>query len=55
MPPDDVDALADALRRVLGDRTYAEALGAAGRERALAEFSDELYADRFEQLYREIV
>lgn len=55
VPPDDVDSLADALRRVLGDRTYAEALGAAGRHRALAEFSDEIYADRFEQLYREIV
>ncbi len=45
-PPGDVDLLADALTRLLTDRALAESLGAAARERAIAEYRDELFADR---------
>ncbi|MCS6814573.1 MAG: glycosyltransferase family 4 protein [Cyanobacteria bacterium] len=52
VPPGDVDALADALVRVLSDRTLAERLGAHGRERALQHFSESVWIDQFLQLYR---
>ena len=49
--PGDEMALADALGRVLADRTLAERLGAAGRRRALDFFSIEQCASQFETLY----
>jgi glycosyltransferase involved in cell wall biosynthesis len=55
-PPQDVDALAGALQRMLSDRALAEAFGAAARQRALVEYRDDLYADRnlavFDQIRR---
>ncbi len=54
-PAGDVDALAAALRSILSDRDKAEAMGRAGRERALAHFTDDAVLDRFEDIYREIV
>lgn len=52
VPPGDPAALAVALRELLGDPARAAAMGAAGRERALGEFSQERCTDRTEALYR---
>ncbi|HEU4720238.1 MAG TPA: glycosyltransferase family 4 protein, partial [Gemmatimonadaceae bacterium] len=51
VPPGDELALADALSRLLSDRTLAERLGAAGRERARAHFTLDGTITRFERLY----
>ena len=51
VPAGDEGALADALSRVLSDRTLAERLGDAGRERARAHFTLEGCIARFERLY----
>ena len=51
VPPDDPDALRDALQRVLADPGR---LGEAGRERAHAEFSVERMAQRTAELYARI-
>ncbi len=55
VPPDDVSALADALRALLSDRVLAERLGQAGREVALAEYDQARVAQRFERLYRQVI
>lgn len=55
VPPGDVPALAAALRRVLGDRDLAERWGAAGREVALKEYTEDLALDRIERRYRALV
>ncbi len=39
VPPGDVAALVDGLRRILADRDAAERLGQRGRERCIAEYS----------------
>jgi phosphatidylinositol alpha-1,6-mannosyltransferase len=44
--PDDVAAVADALARLLDDPQAASAMGAAGRARAVAEFSYDVLAER---------
>ena len=54
VPPGDVDALAAALRRLLGDRDLAERLGGAGREDALARFDEATFVERFIALYERI-
>jgi glycosyltransferase involved in cell wall biosynthesis len=54
VPPGDVTAHADALRRLLEDRDLAERFGSAGRERALACFAVNVCVDRFLSLYRTI-
>jgi glycosyltransferase involved in cell wall biosynthesis len=51
VPPGDVSALAAAIVELAGDPARAAALGAAGRERALAEFSQERCTERVEELY----
>jgi glycosyltransferase involved in cell wall biosynthesis len=51
VPPGDESALSGALVRLLSDRTLAERLGAAGRERARAQFTLDHSIDRFERLY----
>lgn len=51
VPPGDPAALASALSRVLEAGDRGAALGAAGRERAAAEFSVERMTDRYRQLY----
>jgi glycosyltransferase involved in cell wall biosynthesis len=53
VPPGDADALAAALVEVARSPERARALGAAGRARAVAEFSAERSADRIDALYRE--
>lgn len=51
VPPGDASALAAAIVELAGDPARAAAFGAAGRERALAEFSQERCTERIEALY----
>jgi glycosyltransferase involved in cell wall biosynthesis len=51
VPAGDPEALAEALVALLADRDRAEAMGRAGREVALAEYSTGRFTDRFERLY----
>jgi glycosyltransferase involved in cell wall biosynthesis len=55
VPPDDVDALVGALRRVLDDRDLRERLGAAGRQRVRSEFDVDVVWRRLEALYRQVI
>lgn len=50
--PDDEDALAEALDRMLGDAGLRERLGAAGRRRVEREFAWERVAERMEPALR---
>jgi len=52
--PGDSNELAAALLRVLSDRKLAEQLGQAGHQRAITEFSETKFVDRFIQLYGSI-
>lgn len=52
--PDDPGALAGAILGLLDDPERARALGRAGRERALADFSQAAYVARWHALYIEI-
>jgi glycosyltransferase involved in cell wall biosynthesis len=54
VPPGDAEALAEALLRLLRNRELAEQMGRAGREVALARFSEGAFVDRFEQLHQEL-
>ncbi|WP_299531952.1 glycogen synthase [uncultured Streptomyces sp.] len=49
------EGLAAALDRVVGDREAAARMGAAGRERALAEFGWDRVARRTAEVYRELL
>jgi glycosyltransferase involved in cell wall biosynthesis len=53
VPVSDAHGLAGAIRALAGDANRAAAFGAAGRERSLAEFSQERCTDRTAELYRE--
>jgi glycosyltransferase involved in cell wall biosynthesis len=55
VPPDNVDALRDALSRLLGDAAEQRRLGDAGRARALEHFTADRMARQFEQLYAELL
>ena len=55
MPPNDCDALADALSELLLDRMRCEELGANGRRAAEQRFSDDLYVDRFVAVYHALL
>ncbi len=54
VPPNDVAALAEALRYIVTDRSIAERMGQAGRDRALALFSMDRCISQFEHLYRRL-
>lgn len=54
VPPDDVDALVHALRRVLDDGDLRERLGDAARQRVLSEFDVDVVWRRLDALYREL-
>jgi glycosyltransferase involved in cell wall biosynthesis len=54
VPPDDVEALVVALRRALTDPALRTRLGAAARERVLAEFDLDVVWRRIDELYREV-
>ncbi len=51
VPQKDPHALAEALRRVLTDRAFAERLGTAGRDYAATNFSWPSIVDRVMALY----
>lgn len=55
VPPEDVEALAQALARLLENRDMAEHMGQEGRERALAEFTEEHVVDQFISLYEQLI
>lgn len=54
VPEDDVAALADTLQRLLDSPEERAAMGARGRRRALAEFSDEAVARRLLEFWRSV-
>ena len=51
----DSEALADAILRLIGNKALCETLGAAGRERALREYSLGKYATAWEECYGEVL
>ena len=51
VPSGDAEALAAAIVELAGDPARAAGMGAAGRKRALAEFSQERCTDRIEAIY----
>lgn len=51
VPPSDAESLADAIVALAGDLPRAAAMGAAGRERALTEFTPERCVESVEALY----
>jgi glycosyltransferase involved in cell wall biosynthesis len=53
--PVTVPAWSQALRRVLDDREHLAALGAAGRERALALYTDTAMVDAYERAFARIL
>lgn len=55
VPPDDVDALAAALRSLLGDPERMRQMGLRGRERARERFTADAMAAAFETLYAELL
>lgn len=52
--PENPDALAEAVLRLLENRTLAERMGRAARARALEDFSLETHVSRYEELYARI-
>lgn len=54
IPMNDVDALADAMRRLLRDSKLRERLGAGGRQRVQEAFRIETTADKVSQVYSEL-
>ncbi|HEY3952105.1 MAG TPA: glycogen synthase, partial [Streptosporangiaceae bacterium] len=54
LPPDDPQALADALNTLVADPSLAAAMGEAGRRRAVAEFGWPAIAAQTVELYREL-
>lgn len=54
VPPDDPEALASALERIVADPSLAERFGAEGRRRVLSDSSWETVAERLEAELREL-
>lgn len=54
VPPGDVAAWGDRLTRLLQNREMAETVGMAGRDRALAHFSEASRTDQFLALYQQL-
>ena len=55
VPPDNPAELGAALERIIGDASLRKRMGIAGRARVQREFSVELMAKRYLDLYREIL
>lgn len=55
VPVRDSNALAEAIRKILDDQSLANRMGAAGREKALAKFDEQLVFDRTMDVYRELI
>jgi glycosyltransferase involved in cell wall biosynthesis len=54
-PPGDVRALADAVGWILARPDLRDSMGAAGRQRAVAKFSESTYAESVLRLYRTVL
>ncbi|MGE2834251.1 glycosyltransferase family 4 protein [Mycobacterium sp. SMC-4] len=54
IPPDDAEAVADALRKVIGDHELRDRYGAAAHLRIREQFDTEAIARRLDVLYREV-
>jgi starch synthase len=54
VPPDEPEALADALNTLARDPQRAEAMGEAGRQRAISEFDWTSIALQTAKLYQEV-
>jgi len=52
VPPDDPDALAEAMVTLLTDHDRRQAMGQAGRKRVIPAFSAERLLDDIDHLYR---
>lgn len=52
--PEDPDALADGINRLLTDNEFAESIARAGRSLMVDEFSVQGYIDRYEEFLREV-
>ena len=55
VPPDDPEALADALNTLVRDTALADAMGKAGRQRCVAEFGWRAVAAQTAALYSELI
>ena len=55
VPPNDSDALAAALQRLLGDERLRQTLGNAAKRRAELEFSSDRMVRRVQQVYEEVL
>lgn len=55
VPPGDVEALVEAMLRLLEDPDLTERMGRAGRVVALARYSESASIDKIEQLYHDLV
>jgi glycogen(starch) synthase len=54
VPPEDPDAIANAVLTLLGDPATAETMGGAAAERARRNFGFERYVDEYETLYDQL-
>jgi glycosyltransferase involved in cell wall biosynthesis len=54
VPPGDADALAAAIRRMLGDEMLRRKMGEAGRERVVRNFTWRQAAKKTEEVYQEL-
>ena len=54
VPPNNSDALADALRHLLDHPALAEQMGAAARSRAKAEYDESRFFERIDAVYQEV-
>jgi len=55
VPPGNIEAIAGAMKALLTERTRAVAMGAAAKEKVLAEFTAAAIAARTEELYRKAI
>ncbi|AYG67907.1 MULTISPECIES: glycosyltransferase family 4 protein [unclassified Rhizobium] len=54
IPPNDVDALTDAMQRIWRDKEKTVAMGSAARERYMEHFTAEIMCSAYYRLYREM-
>lgn len=55
IPPDNIEALSEALRQVLTDVKLRERMGRAARERVLSGFTEDHVKEKIADTYREII
>jgi glycosyltransferase involved in cell wall biosynthesis len=55
VPPNDEDALHDALQRILADPALGQTLGRRARERFVAAYTADAMASRYDDLYRDVL